>query len=767
LTALEFALLFRADSAPVVREAAKGGSALDRFGEKIKGLQDKLKKLAQEGQTQLTGGAASLFGMKRAFLDPFAEAENAGLELRNTFAGLDSEGPYFQSILRQTRELGAILPGSESDIARFASRLGQLNISAETVANGGLSAVAHLGVTLGKDYSEMAEYIAGAIHGFGVAQTDLLALADYTQRFQFKLGLDPTADFKEAMQYAGPSMRALNQEGLEGVKTFGLMEGMLKANGVQASKIGTGMQELIQGMATAQEKVKHGRGFLAQEAAEVLARNKISLQLFNGKGQFVGWPQAIGELEKLKRLSQREMILVTEKLFGSNAGGIAIALAKSGVQGWNEAALRFLDTSTLDRKMDDRAKTFAFKLEALKGTLRQTGGDIGKSLGESVGPLLDKLNIIVSKVGEWAKANPRLTATILTSVGGLMALNLAGGALKFVIGNALGPLGSMARGLGATYRGLKTVYEWSTLAGGPLKGLTTYLSYGSPVMQKLGSILSFDLTAGLKALRSGFLGLLPGLWGAITATWAWTVALLANPITWIVVGIVALVAAGIALWKNWDKVTAWFKSAWSWFTGLWSKVPGWAKLFMPFIAIPMAIIQNWDKIKAGLSALWNWIKGFFGNMLEAGSNLVKMIAKGMLMAAMHPVEAIKAVVTKVRKYLPFSPAKEGPLTDIHKIRLVETIADSLSPAALVGKLGSILGAARSVVSKGLTLGASIAAPALAPGAQGRSILIQIQVDARGAAPGVQQDVERAIMKAAPALKRELERLQANDSRRKF
>ena len=42
-----------------------------------------------------------------------------------------------------------------------------------------------------------------------------------------------------------------------------------------------------------------------------------------------------------------------------------------------------------------------------------------------------------------------------------------------------------------------------------------------------------------------------------------------------------------------------------------------------------------------------------------------------------PVELIKAMVTKIRKFLPFSPAKEGPLRDIHRIRLVETIAESI------------------------------------------------------------------------------------------
>jgi len=39
-------------------------------------------------------------------------------------------------------------------------------------------------------------------------------------------------------------------------------------------------------------------------------------------------------------------------------------------------------------------------------------------------------------------------------------------------------------------------------------------------------------------------------------------ALLANPITWVVAGVAALIGIGILLWKNWDKVSAFFTKMW-------------------------------------------------------------------------------------------------------------------------------------------------------------------------------------------------------------
>jgi hypothetical protein len=56
--------------------------------------------------------------------------------------------------------------------------------------------------------------------------------------------------------------------------------------------------------------------------------------------------------------------------------------------------------------------------------------------------------------------------------------------------------------------------------------------------------------------------LAPAIWAAVAATWAFTTALLANPLTWIVIAIAALVAAIVALWMNWDTVVAFISDVW-------------------------------------------------------------------------------------------------------------------------------------------------------------------------------------------------------------
>jgi len=65
----------------------------------------------------------------------------------------------------------------------------------------------------------------------------------------------------------------------------------------------------------------------------------------------------------------------------------------------------------------------------------------------------------------------------------------------------------------------------------------------------------------LSATLGGLILIMPGLTAAL-ATFGITLHLALGPIALIILGIAGLVAAGIALWKNWDKVSAFLERAW-------------------------------------------------------------------------------------------------------------------------------------------------------------------------------------------------------------
>jgi hypothetical protein len=81
-----------------------------------------------------------------------------------------------------------------------------------------------------------------------------------------------------------------------------------------------------------------------------------------------------------------------------------------------------------------------------------------------------------------------------------------------------------------------------------------------------GAFLAFNMITGINTAIGVFTKLIGALrTGTLLATlaqWGFNTALLANPITWVAIAIGALIAVGILLWKNWDKVSAWLKQTW-------------------------------------------------------------------------------------------------------------------------------------------------------------------------------------------------------------
>lgn len=722
-----------------------------------------------------------------ASLGAFTDLESAQVQLKNAMSTVDGVDENWDKINKQAVIAGNLYPGTTADFLNLAAGMKLMGMDAKTMTSGAFQGAAALQVMFKLNPAEAGEAFVQMGKGFKIAGQDSLAFADAIQRVSYSTGLK-LPEIKEAMKYAGTGLSQLGVKGLDNSKTVLAMMGALKQSNVEGSQIGTTFQGAFNHIADMGARLRQGRGEVMKEAKESMAKAGVNLQFFDKGGKFLGMENFVNQFDKLKGLSEQSRLLIGKALFGEEGAKMAL-LDKGKMQ---EATRAMLQQEALQKRLDRITNTLGNKAEAAKGSLVNLAASIGEKLAPALVPVLDKMNVLLGRMQEWTDKHPNWTAAIAGTVGALGALLVAAGGTFFVVGKIKGTLADSMeafrafRGVvGSAAGNVKLFMDYSKLAGGWRSGLNMMLGDGG----KLSRFLATDLTPiakgawstltdfkaspvlnGLKWLKSSVLSMLPPLWGAITATWAWTVALLANPITWVVVGIVALATAGVMLWKNWDKVTAWFKGTWAWFQGMWAKVPGWAKWLMPFISAPMFIIQNWGKIKGALGAVWDWVKGFAGRMWDAGSNIVKIIAKGMLAAALHPVEAIKAVVAKVRKFLPFSPAKEGPLSDLHKLRLVETIADSIRPDSLVGRMQSVMGATRAVLGRGLAVGASLAAAplSLAAGGAGRpSIQVTIQVDARGAAPGVGQEIERAILKAAPALKRELERLGDSDSRRRF
>lgn len=110
--------------------------------------------------------------------------------------------------------------------------------------------------------------------------------------------------------------------------------------------------------------------------------------------------------------------------------------------------------------------------------------------------------------------------------------------------------------------------------------------------------------------------ILPGLIAALPILgMAFHAAL--GPIGLITLAIAALIAIGIAVWKNWDTIKAKAIEVWekikTFFVNIWEKIKivfqnNWDKILailFPSIGLPILIARNWDTIKEYIADLWD------------------------------------------------------------------------------------------------------------------------------------------------------------------
>ncbi len=215
---------------------------------------------------------------------------------------------------------------------------------------------------------------------------------------------------------------------------------------------------------------------------------------------------------------------------------------------------------------------------------------------------------------------------------------------------------------------------------------------------------------GLKAFKTGFLSIPNLIKNAIVAFRAFSVTLLTSPLGWIAlaIGVVALV-----IYKYWKPISGFFKGMWQGLKeGLQPLMPLFqrmGKALSPILAPIKAIVDWFKKLikpvedtggaaeKMGVrfgKAIANIIVKIvelITKVFEFGRKIGDMLANGILSKLGKTKEAIGKHAQIIRDHLPHSPAKTGPLKDLHKVKIVETIASTLKPLPLMNAMNKTLG----------------------------------------------------------------------------
>lgn len=119
-------------------------------------------------------------------------------------------------------------------------------------------------------------------------------------------------------------------------------------------------------------------------------------------------------------------------MFGSaEAGKAAITLLSNGVDGFNASVEEMVNsTDAVETAFGIMADTTENRMAKAKNSLQNLQIVLGQNFLPIIGNVADKVADVVTRISEFAQANPQLVQTVLKVVGALAALKLGGLGLK-------------------------------------------------------------------------------------------------------------------------------------------------------------------------------------------------------------------------------------------------------------------------------------------------------------------------------------------------
>ena len=277
----------------------------------------------------------------------------------------------------------------------------------------------------------------------------------------------------------------------------------------------------------------------------------------------------------------------------------------------------------------------------------------GQALIPILSPLMAKLTGVAQTLTRWSQLFPNITRVVSIASLTVLGITAAMSALTLVVG-----LSKMAW--------LGMVVVWKVL---------TWTGYRSIAMFLFHTAMTVAFVAGL-VLMYGWMGLVKvSMLAWQGAIWLVNSALLANPVTWVVVGVVALIAAVVAAVYYWDEWTSALldSEAFKWVSEQLGAMSDWFNSMGGWSGMAKAA---WDNIANvfkqainGLIDMMNKIPGVnietrFGELPQVPGAEAAIRAADTASAADKAQQTINAAIPSLSPSRPTAVPRGGLLTSI-------------------------------------------------------------------------------------------------------
>ena len=253
--------------------------------------------------------------------------------------------------------------------------------------------------------SQTLDVLTTILNAYGKSADEVGAVSDMLIQIQNK-GKVTVAELSSVM---GKIIPTANANGVS-LEQLGASYAIMTSKGIAAAETTTYMNSMLN------ELGKSGT------SADKLLRSTTgsSFKELMASGKSLG--DVLGILQQAAEESGKSL----SDVFGSaEAGKAAVSLLSNGVDGFNESVQGMIDSAgATDAAFAQMENTTEAKMAKAKNSITNLGIVLGQNLLQIVGQLADKVAVAVTKISEFAQANPKVVQTVLKVVAGLAALKV-------------------------------------------------------------------------------------------------------------------------------------------------------------------------------------------------------------------------------------------------------------------------------------------------------------------------------------------------------
>lgn len=526
-----------------------------------------ISKLQSMEQTLggMTKGGAVMAGVGMQITDAALAPVEATFETRRALGELSSLG---------VKDLGALEDAARSFSDQWAGTSKADFISAAYDIKSGIASLSDEGVA---QYTELAGVTAKATKSTIGQMTDLFA----TGYGIYKDFYGDLSDMEFGEMFSAGIATSVKQFKTDGSQ----MAGAIKTLGASATTAQVPLEEQLSVLGMLQATMsgaEAGTKYKAFLRSATKGGEALGLSFTDANNQLLSMPEILEQLRgKFGETMDAAEKMELQKAFGDTEAVALIDLMYNKTGDLQDNILSLYDSmgggiGVATEMATAINETEPEKFQRLQQQIHNVTEDLGNSLLPTVNTVMGKVGEFIAKGAEWVQNHQELVRVIMLVVLCLGGFLTVAGSVIAVVGS-VGLVFTKTAGFVSGFIGtikklpgmLDTVRIYGMYAGdGIKKGFSYIKSAGTGAINgiknvglSMANMAKTAAISGVNALKSMATGLVGMAKQAITtattalgpligSVWSFTAALLANPITWVVIAIVGLIAGLVLLYNK-------------------------------------------------------------------------------------------------------------------------------------------------------------------------------------------------------------------------